>query len=68
MNLVRDDHADLARLVPPDWSGQVAAILFNLGTLPHGDRTIRTQPESTLKALETAPRLLRAARLPDQDG
>ncbi|MEZ5278180.1 MAG: FAD-dependent oxidoreductase [Opitutaceae bacterium] len=60
VNLVRANHADLAGLVPPDWSGQVAAILFNLGSLPHGDRNIRTRPESTLKALETAPRLLKA--------
>jgi hypothetical protein len=59
VSLITDDHAALEELVPPDWPGQVAAILFNLGPLPHGDRTVRTRPESTLKALDTACRLIR---------
>ena len=59
VSLITANHAALEGLMPPDWPGQVAAILFNLGPLPHGDRTIRTRPESTLKALDTASRLIR---------
>lgn len=36
----------------------VAAVMFNLGYLPSGDKTITTQPDSTLAALEAASQLL----------
>lgn len=51
----------MAEAVPPDWRGTVSAVMFNLGYLPAGDadKTIITEPESTLAALEAALLLLR---------
>lgn len=56
---IAGDHADLERLVPADWPGQVSAILFNLGPPQRGDPDLRNRPASTLKALGAAFRLLR---------
>jgi SAM-dependent methyltransferase len=39
-------------------SGPLKAVVFNLGYLPGGDRTIVTRPESTLAALEQALEIL----------
>lgn len=39
-------------------SGPVKAVVFNLGYLPGGDRTVFTRPESTLAALEQALEIL----------
>ena len=40
-------------------SAEVSAIMFNLGYLPKGDKTIITKEETTLKALEASLTLLR---------
>jgi hypothetical protein len=39
--------------------GPVAAVMFNLGYLPSGDKTLVTRPDTTLAALEAAWGLLR---------
>ena len=50
-------HASHARLV--DFVAEpVQAIVFNLGYLPSGERTIKTSAESTVAALEMAQKLL----------
>ena len=41
-------------------SGPVKAVVFNLGYLPGGDRTLVTRPESTLAALEQSLEILAA--------
>lgn len=51
-------HADMA-CVLADCQDQVAAITFNLGYLPGGDKAQITQPDSTLDALAAAAWLLR---------
>lgn len=51
-------HADMATHIPPHWHGRLAAVMFNLGYLPGGDKTVVTTAASTLTALETACRLL----------
>lgn len=53
--LLAVSHEELASVVPPP----VTAVVFNLGWLPGGDRTIITRPISTLPALQAALRLLR---------
>ncbi len=53
--LLAESHERMADHVAPG----VAAVMFNLGWLPGGDHTRVTEPESTLRALETAWRLLR---------
>lgn len=39
-------------------SGPVKAVVFNLGYLPGGDRTVATRPESTLAGLEQSLEIL----------
>lgn len=61
VTLLQRSHAAMAEAVPPEWCGTVSAVMFNLGYLPAGDadKTIITEPESTLAALEAALQLLR---------
>ena len=40
--------------------GHVAAIMFNLGYLPGGERSLITKTDITLRALDAALRLLRS--------
>ncbi len=49
-------HADLEQYAAP---GSVDAICFNFGWLPGGDKSIFTQPASSLPAIDAALRLLR---------
>ena len=57
--LCRTGHQNLLQRVPRDWRGQVAAITFNLGYLPGGDKQITTAAASTLAALQQSLQLLR---------
>lgn len=59
VTLVCGDHADLAKHIPREWSGQVDRIMFNLGYLPGGDKEVTTGPRGTLEALSQARRLMR---------
>lgn len=61
VTLLQQSHAAMAEAVPPAWRGTVSAVMFNLGYLPAGDadKTIITEPGSTLAALEAALALLR---------
>ena len=52
-------HAQLLPTLQADCRGRVAAVVFNLGYLPGGDRHTTTQNDSTLAALEQALALLR---------
>ena len=52
--LIQDTHANLAAHVPPGAEGQVAAVLFNFGYLPGGDKTVVTGAESSLAAARAA--------------
>lgn len=54
ISLFATGHEHIAELV----SAPLSAIIFNLGWLPGGDRTIITQPETTLAALDAALPLL----------
>jgi predicted methyltransferase len=57
--LCRTGHQDMLQRIPAAWRGRVAAITFNLGYLPGGDKQITTGAASTLEALEQALQLLR---------
>lgn len=57
--LILGSHHDLPALLPAEIHGHIAAILFNLGYLPGGDKTIITRAETTLPALQSALGLLR---------
>jgi predicted methyltransferase len=57
--LCRTGHQNLLQRIPAEWCGRVAAITFNLGYLPGGDKQITTAAASTLAALEQALQLLK---------
>ena len=61
VTLLQRSHAAMVESVPGDWPGTVSAVMFNLGYLPAGDadKTIITQPDSSIAALEAALELLR---------
>ena len=45
-------HECMEELVPKEYLGQIAAITFNLGYRPGSDKSLVTQPETTLTAIE----------------
>ena len=61
VTLLLKSHAAMAESVPLDWHGTVGAIMFNLGYLPSGDadKSIITQTDSSIAALEASLILLR---------
>lgn len=56
--VVEGDHAEMARWLPVERHGRVAAVVFNLGYLPGGDHSRLTRSDSTISALDAAIRLL----------
>ena len=59
VTLVEGSHARLREFIPESHHGKVAAVMFNLGYLPRGDKQITTRTESTLGAVEQSIELLR---------
>jgi len=57
--LLRRDHADLAAALPADCEGRVGAVMFNLGYLPGGDKSLKTRAESSRAAVAAALGLVR---------
>lgn len=57
--LIEASHADMAHHIPPTQHGRIGAVMFNLGYLPGGDKTVTTLAASTLRAVEGASDLLR---------
>ncbi|MDO9168610.1 MAG: class I SAM-dependent methyltransferase [Methylobacter sp.] len=58
LTLVHASHADMTDKIPADLHGKIKAIMFNLGYLPGGNKTVITQTDSTLLALTVAARIL----------
>ena len=58
LTLIHASHADMAEKIPVQYHGKISAIMFNLGYLPGGDKSIITQTDSTLTALNIASRML----------
>jgi SAM-dependent methyltransferase len=52
-------HENMAEFLPSHLHGRLAAVIFNLGYLPGGDKTVITNSASTLPALTAAASLLR---------
>lgn len=59
VRLLRSDHAELKRIIPREHHGRTAAVMFNLGYLPGGDRTFATRVDSTMEAVRAALEILR---------
>ncbi|MGZ8175341.1 MULTISPECIES: class I SAM-dependent methyltransferase [Methylobacter] len=58
LTLIHASHADMAEKIPAHHHGKVRAIMFNLGYLPGGDKSVITLTDSTLTALTVAARIL----------
>ncbi|MFV0349319.1 MAG: class I SAM-dependent methyltransferase [Halodesulfovibrio sp.] len=58
VTLLHAGHEQAARLIPAAAHGRVRAAMFNLGYLPGGDKTIVTQPQGTIAALDAVLSML----------
>ncbi|MBC2593986.1 rRNA methyltransferase [Ruficoccus amylovorans] len=58
VKLVHTGHEHLAEHLPAASHGKVKAIMFNLGYLPRGDKSVITVPQTTIPALHAAARCL----------
>ena len=47
-------HSKIESVLPPGAKGALRAVTFNLGYLPKGDKSITTEPETTLPAIRLA--------------
>lgn len=56
-------HQQLQRWVAPALHGRIGAVMFNLGYLPGGDKSVVTRADSTLDALQQALSMLRVGGL-----
>lgn len=61
--VIHAGHETMKDNVPAAHHGQVAGIMFNLGYLPGSDKTVITQTETTLHAVQAALDLLRPGGL-----
>lgn len=61
--LLKECHAKMSSCLPDGLHNRVAAIMFNLGYLPSGDKTVTTQPDSTCQAIRHATTLVRVGGL-----
>jgi len=57
--LIVGDHAETLNTLLPSHRASAAAITFNLGYLPGGEKEITTSPQTTLRALDAAKSLLK---------
>lgn len=57
--LIEGDHADVLNELLAKHRESVAAITFNLGYLPGGDKEVKTRPRTTLRALDAAKCLIK---------
>ncbi len=57
--LIHAGHETLCDAVPQRWHGHIGTIIFNLGYLPGGDKTITTAAGSTVAAMRAALEILR---------
>ena len=61
MALICDSHENMLSHV--EEKGKVAAVVFNLGYLPSGDRDIHTNADSSIKAIKESFRILKKGGL-----
>ena len=58
IQLFQLSHNKMEQYIPIDFHGKIKAIMFNLGYLPGSDKSIITQTDSTLEALQQSLNLL----------
>ena len=63
VELLPESHANLVELIPQQHHGEVAAVVFNLGYLPGGDKRVTTLVDTTSRALRGSLELLKPGGL-----
>jgi tRNA G37 N-methylase Trm5 len=58
VRLINDDHANLSAYLKDEHVAEIRCAMFNLGYLPGSDKAHQTNPESTIKSLDSAVSLL----------
>jgi len=58
VTLFQANHAVMTGKIPVQYHGKVCAVMFNLGYLPGGDKSLMTLADTTLTALSSAGRML----------
>jgi hypothetical protein len=58
LTLIHSSHVDMDDKIPAHLHGKIRVIMFNLGYLPGGDKSVITLTDSTLAALIIASRIL----------
>ncbi len=58
VELFHCSHERMQDHIPPQYQGQIKAVIFNLGYLPSSDKTVITHQHSTIKALQQALQIL----------
>ncbi|MCX7097829.1 MAG: class I SAM-dependent methyltransferase [Methylococcales bacterium] len=58
LTLIQASHALMGSHIPLAYHGKIKAIMFNLGYLPGSDKSIITQADTTIMALNSAAQLL----------
>ncbi len=59
VSLILANHADMAEHIPDAVHGHISAVVFNLGYLPGGEKSISTRAESSCRAIQCALKLLK---------
>ena len=58
IHLIQRDHAELKAIIPNEYHGRIAVVMFNLGYLPGGNQSLATRTDSTRVALCSALEIL----------
>ena len=58
VTLIQTSHAEMRQAIPAEYHGRLRAVMFNLGYLPGADKSVITQADSSLAAVDDACRLL----------
>mgnify|MGYP001364845713 CR=1 FL=1 len=58
VQLFLDGHEKMRQHIPVEHHGAIRAVMFNLGYLPGSDKSVTTQADTTIAALEEALRIL----------
>lgn len=56
--LFHTGHENMLEVIPEEFHGKVSAVMFNLGFLPGSDKSVITQSETTLKAIDSSLSIL----------
>ena len=63
VTLLAGDHSVILEQLLGEYKESVATVLFNLGYLPGSDKSVMTEAQSTIQALDAATNLLRSSGL-----